>query len=249
MKTGVCTDAGKIREINQDDYAIHENGCCLYIVADGMGGHQCGEIASRMAVEVISDHVKKFMSQDLDASSAKGILFEAFNRANKKILEYTHVEPACAGMGTTLTLLYHCKRHSIIGHIGDSRAYILHDDSLVQVSNDHSLVEELRKSGEISDVEAQKHPQRHVITRALGMGDQVKADIYQVELHKNDRVLLCTDGLTNLVDDNELLEILSIDEPETVLAQRLVRLANERGGHDNITVLLVNIQGTSKESR
>lgn len=249
MKTGVCTDAGKIREINQDDYAIYENGCCLYIVADGMGGHQCGEIASRMAVEVIRDHVKKFMSNDLDAASAKGILLEAFNRANKKILEYTHVEPACAGMGTTLTLLYHCKRHSIIGHIGDSRAYILHNKLLNQVSNDHSLVEELRRSGEISDFEAQKHPQRHVITRALGMGDQVKADLFQVELYENDKVLLCTDGLTNLVDDEELLEILLLEESEPVLAQRLVKLAIERGGHDNITVLLVNIQGALKESR
>ncbi len=249
MKTGVCTDAGRIRDINQDDYAIHEDGCCLYIVADGMGGHQCGEIASRMAVEVISEHVKKFMSPDLEISSAKGILFEAFNRANKRILEYTHLEPACVGMGTTLTMLCHCAMHSIIGHIGDSRAYILHDNSLIQVSNDHSLVEELKKSGEISESEAQKHPQRHIITRALGMGDQVKADLFQVELHENDKVLLCTDGLTNLVNDEEILSTLLNIDPEPVLAQRLVQLAIERGGHDNITVLLVNIQGASKESR
>ncbi len=249
MKTGVCTDAGKIREINQDDYAIHENGCCLYIIADGMGGHQCGEIASRMAVEVISEHVKKFMSDDLDISSTKGILFEAFNRANKKILEYTHIEPACAGMGTTLTLLYYCARHSIIGHIGDSRAYVLHNNSLVQVSSDHSLVEELKRSGEITEIEAHNHPQRHVITRALGMGDQVKVDLFQVELHENDNVLLCTDGLTNLVNDDEICKTLLTIDPEPVLAQKLVQLAIERGGHDNITVLLVNIQGTSKESR
>lgn len=249
MKTGVCTDAGKIREINQDDYAIHENGCYLYIIADGMGGHQCGEIASRMAVEVISEHVKKFMSDDNDIASTKGILFEAFNRANKKILEYTHIEPACAGMGTTLTLLYHCARHSIIGHIGDSRAYVLHNNSLIQVSSDHSLVEELKRSGEITEIEAQNHPQRHVITRALGMGDQVKVDLFQVELHENDSVLLCTDGLTNLVNDDEILKTLLTIDPEPVLARKLVQIAIERGGHDNITVLLVNIQGASKESR
>lgn len=249
MKTGVCTDAGKIRELNQDDYAIYENDCCLYIVADGMGGHQCGEIASRMAVEMICQHVKNFMSPDMNVTSAKGILSEAFNRANKRIIEYSHIDPACAGMGTTLTLLYYCERHTVIGHIGDSRAYLLRKGKLKQLSKDHSLVAELHRSGEISEEEAQNHPQKHVITRALGMGDKVKADLFQVELFEEDRVLLCSDGLTNLVNDEEILEVITKTKPEHILANELVMLANDRGGHDNITVLLVNIQGAWKESR
>ncbi len=249
MKTGVCTDAGKVREINQDDYAIYENGCRLYIVADGMGGHQCGEIASRMAVEVIVEHVKKYMSPDMDGLSVKGILFEAYHRANKKILEYNQIEPACSGMGTTLTLLYHCQKHSLIGHIGDSRAYVLHNRQLDQVTEDHSLVAELCKNGEISKEEAKKHPQRHVITRALGMSDYSKADIFSIELHNNDKVLLCTDGLTNLVSDEEINDIMNRSSSEEELAHKMVQLAIERGGHDNITVVIVNIERILEESR
>lgn len=249
MKTGVCTDAGKVREINQDDYAIHENGCCLYIIADGMGGHQCGEVASRMAVEVVREHVKKYMSPDMDPTSAKGILYEAFSRANKRILEYAAIEPDCAGMGTTLTLLFHCRRQSLIGHVGDSRAYILNGERLDQVTEDHSLVAELYRRGELTEEEVQHHPKKHVITRALGMGDNVRADLIPVSLAVDDRVLLCTDGLTNLVGDNEILQLLQQYESEQLITEQLVQLANERGGYDNITVLLVNIQQDAKESR
>ena len=249
MKIGVCTDAGKVREINQDDYAIYENGCCLYIVADGMGGHQCGEIASRIAVEAVQDHVKRFMSADLDTTSAMGILYEALSRANKRILDYAGLEPTCNGMGTTLTLLFHCNRLSLIGHVGDSRAYILQGDELIQATEDHSLVAELFRSGELSEEEALNHPQRHVITRALGMGDNLRADLFPVDLKHEDRVLLCTDGLTNLVSDEELQAHLREPIPEQEIVRKLVHLANERGGHDNITVLLVRVQQTTKGSR
>jgi len=249
MRIGVCTDAGKVREINQDDYAIHENGYGLYVVADGMGGHQCGEIASRTAVEAIQEHVTSYITPDLDNTSTKGILYEAFRRANKRILEYAKLEPSCSGMGTTLTLLYHCGKHSFVGHVGDSRAYIMREGELNQVTEDHSLVEELRRRGEITEEEASNHPQKHVITRALGMGDTVRADLIPIELYENDHVLLCTDGLTNLVSHKEIKQIIQKHDSEQEAVNQLVQLAIERGGHDNITVLLVRIQPDIKESR
>jgi len=249
MRTGVCTDAGRIREINQDDYGILENGCCLYVVADGMGGHQCGEVASRMAVEAVVDHVRQYASPDLDQVAAEGLLFEAFQRANRRILDHARLEPSCAGMGTTLTLLFHSQKSAVIGHVGDSRAYLLRNKKFKQLTSDHSLVAELYRRGEITESEAINHPQKHVITRALGISDTVKTDFLAVELADRDLVILCTDGLTNMVSDTDIALMVQQEGDEQIAAKRLVELANQRGGHDNITVLLVRFQPDQKESR
>ncbi|MEN1759490.1 Stp1/IreP family PP2C-type Ser/Thr phosphatase [Anoxynatronum sibiricum] len=249
MRTGVCTDAGKIREINQDDYGILENGYGLYIVADGMGGHQCGEVASRMAVEAVLEHVRKYASPDLDNVAAEGLLFEAIQRANRRILDHARLEPSCSGMGTTLTALFHSPERSIVGHVGDSRAYLLRNNTLTQLTRDHSLVAELYLRGEITEAEAMNHPQKHVITRALGISDTIKTDFLSIELQTHDQVLLCTDGLTNMVSDADITLTVLQAANEQEAARNLVELANKQGGHDNITVLLVNAQPDQKESR
>ncbi len=249
MKTGVCSDTGKIREINQDDYLIAENGYCLYIVADGMGGHCCGEVASRLAVSAVQEHIKKYITPELDKTAVTGILYEAFHRANQKILQHTRLEPSCEGMGTTLTLMYFSHKQSIIGHIGDSRAYLMNHNTFQQVTEDHSLVAELYRRGEITEQEAMNHPQKHVITRALGITDTVRVDFIPVNLMNDDHVLLCTDGLTNMVSDKEIEDIIRHSPTEDEAAGKLVRLAIHRGGYDNITALIVRIQYDLKESR
>jgi PPM family protein phosphatase len=249
MKTGVCSDTGRIREVNQDDYLIAENGYCLYIVADGMGGHRCGEVASRLAVSAVQEHVKKYMTPQLDKTAVTGILYEAFHRANQKILQYARMEPSCEGMGTTLTLMYFSHKQSIIGHIGDSRAYMMNHNTFQQVTEDHSLVAELYRRGEITEQEAMNHPQKHVITRALGITDTVRVDFIPLNLVNDDTVLLCTDGLTNLVQDKEIEEIIRISATEDEAAGKLVSLAIHRGGYDNITALIVKVEYDLKESR
>jgi PPM family protein phosphatase len=249
MKTGVCSDTGKVRPINQDDYLISEDGCCLYIVADGMGGHRCGEVASRLAVEAVQEHVKRYISEGLDLTSVTGILYEALNRANRRIMDHARMEPLCEGMGTTLTLMLHSEKLSLIGHIGDSRAYLINRKFCRQITSDHSLVAELFRRGEINEQEAENHPQKHVITRALGISDIVRADFLPINPSHDDYVLLCTDGLTNLVNDDEIHTTILQSPTERDAAKKLVGLALDRGGYDNITALLIKVQRIQKESR
>jgi len=239
MEVGILSDTGIVREINQDDYLVHQNGYQMFLVADGMGGHSCGEVASQMAVDLVRRHASESMDQDVDPNKVIGILYEAFHQANRKILEYADMNRECLGMGTTLTMIWVQKCYGVIGHVGDSRIYMLRNKELIQLTEDHSLVAELFRKGEITKEEALIHPQKHVITRAMGIDETIRADFIPVELQAGDELLLCTDGITNLICDDELRNMLMRVDSAKDTAKAMVNLANERGGHDNSTVMIV----------
>lgn len=249
MISAAITDIGKVREINEDNYCIDEGRIGLYIVADGMGGHKSGEVASSIAIKIIREHIKLFLTDEYLEQTVKGVIFEAFNRANKEIYNKSKEDFSCEGMGTTVTMALIIENKVYVGHIGDSRAYLLREGELKQITEDHSLVAELVKNGSITEREAMKHPQKNIITRSLGTDENVKVDIFSLEFYKEDMLVLCTDGLTNFVDKEEMKKILIENEDCFESCSTLVTLANQRGGYDNITILIVKNQPTYTEGR
>ena len=244
MEIGACSHVGKIREINEDAFFIakdHEN---IFIVADGMGGHNAGEVASNIAIDTITAYIHTNMN--IQEENQELLIFreirKAIIEANRKILERSTADENCQGMGTTLTLALILSK-VYIGHIGDSRAYRISKQCMTQITEDHSLVAELVKNGSITEAEAKTHPQRNIITRALGTDENIKIDIYSVPFETEDIVVLCTDGLTNLVESSEILECMLYSESIKSACEHLVELANERGGYDNITILAIKNNG------
>lgn len=239
MNIGVASDVGKVRELNEDSYCIITGGCNFFIVADGMGGHNAGEVASQLAIEKIREHILKYLPQEREEEQIKGILFEAFKRANIEIFNKAKEEAECDGMGTTATAAVIIEDRIYIGHVGDSRAYLIRDRAIEQLTLDHSLVAELVRKGSISEVEAMQHPQKNIITRALGSCEGVKPDIYTADFKKSDVLVLCTDGLSNFIDKYELEKcVLEIGDCQEC-CDYLVALANQRGGFDNITLIII----------
>ncbi|WP_026476444.1 Stp1/IreP family PP2C-type Ser/Thr phosphatase [Alkaliphilus transvaalensis] len=252
MNIGAITDIGKVREINEDNFCIFNEGIELYLVADGMGGHNAGEVASQIAIDTIKEHIIRYISEemdDLDDESVKGILFEAFNRANREILNRSKTDDQCEGMGTTATLIIKLKERLYIAHIGDSRAYLIRNKEIRQLTQDHSLVAELVRRGSISEREAMKHPQKNVITRALGTDDYIKVDLLTSDIQPLDILVLCTDGLSNFVDKYEIEKLVLEVEDCDDCCRELVSLANQRGGFDNITVIVVKNNINESEGR
>ncbi|MBS4008295.1 MAG: Stp1/IreP family PP2C-type Ser/Thr phosphatase [Clostridium sp.] len=244
MRAAGISHPGRVREKNEDGYLIWQQGTIsLFAVADGMGGHAAGEVASTLALETIR---QSLIEQQLtlyekvaDGCTIEPYLTEILTVANGKILLAGGNGTECVGMGTTLTLLLSVSGQAWIGHIGDSRAYLLRQGRLQMLTEDHTLVSQLARSGQISEEEKKNHPQRHILTQALGTEQAPSFDIQKFLLQAGDLILLCTDGLYGLVDDEELLrETQASDSPENIL-ERLVELANERGGIDNITAILV----------
>ena len=249
MKVAAISDVGKVREINEDNYYIYENDIKFYIVADGMGGHKSGEVASAIGINAIKDHLLKYLKDENEEQSIKGIIYQAFHQANKEIYNKSLEDKDCEGMGTTITMALLIDNKLYIGHVGDSRGYILRNGVLEQLTQDHSLVAELVRSGSITEREAMRHPQKNIITRSLGTDKNVKVDIFTLDFKKEDILILCTDGLTNSVDKYELQSILNnMDEPIDA-CNELISLANKRGGYDNVTALIVENKSKSKESR
>lgn len=242
MKVGYVTDVGKVREINEDSYYVDEEDG-LFIVADGMGGHQAGEVASEMAVKTISSMIKEAISQKVKDNQVPKVIKKAIGRANEEIYTKSMRNPDLNGMGTTVVLAL-CRNNKIyIAHVGDSRAYLIRKNMIKQLTEDHSVVANLIKAGEITAKEARTHHLRHVITRALGTSDNVEIDICSYYWQKGDYFLLCSDGLTDLMEDEEIKGIvLSGGDPQRS-CEDLVNLANERGGRDNITVVLIYMDG------
>ncbi len=238
MNIGAMSHVGKVRDINEDNYCVLEKDYNLFIVADGLGGHNAGEIASFLAIDSIKGHIAEHISIDMEEQLIKGIIYEAFNRANKSI--YTHAEEnlSCNGMGTTTTLALKINSTLYIGHVGDSRAYIIRDDGIQQITLDHSLVAELVRSGKITETQATKYPWKNIITRALGMDKNIKVDIFTTDFSSLDILILCTDGLSNFVDKYEIEEIVSGIKDSNEACEKLISVANKRGGYDNITVLV-----------
>lgn len=235
MKVTAITDRGSIRALNEDSFCLPPEGerwCC---VADGMGGHLAGDIASDMAVRVFSEG----MSGHTDDTAE--CLLEVFRRANERIFRAQMDDPSRAGMGTTMTALALDGGEALIAHVGDSRAYLFRKKKLSQITTDHSYVEELVRQGLITRSAARFHPDRNVILRALGTDETVEADLYRVALEKGDVFLLCTDGLSGYVEDKKIAEVLSSRKQAESKAKTLRDLALAAGGGDNITVLLVSV--------
>lgn len=249
MNVSAISDIGKVRDLNEDNYCISEKGYGLYIVADGMGGHNAGEVASFLVVNSIKDHITKYVSVDMEEQSIKGIIYEAFSRANETVYVHAGENSSCDGMGTTATLALKINSTLYIGHVGDSRAYIIKDGTIKQITEDHSLVAELVRSGSITEVEAMKHPQKNIITRALGTNKTIKVDIFDVDFNHTDILVLCTDGLSNFVDKYEIEKAVLEYGDSNEACERLVSMANKRGGYDNITVLVAKNNERNIESR
>ncbi len=245
LKCGGCTDLGRSRPVNEDGYYIsnylEELSSMYAIVADGMGGHLAGEVASGLAITYVSELINERFCAQMNRADIKDLLISAVKAANTKIYEKSRKDAECIGMGTTLTMCFVWGDTAFVAHVGDSRAYILRDDAFHQITGDHSLVQELLASGRITKEEAEHHPQKNVITRALGTDANIEIDMYELPLVAKDTLLLCSDGLSNMLTDEEIKTILQKGKKETPesLATRLVFEANQKGGYDNITAVLL----------
>ena len=223
-----ASDTGKKRRRNEDSYVVAPP---LFAVADGMGGAQAGEVASKLAAAALED-------TDSGSSSGQERVVSLIQEANRRVYARANTDPATSGMGTTMTVALVEGQVVTIGHVGDSRAYLVRAGSLEQLTEDHSLVNELLKSGKLSPQEAETHPQRSVITRAVGTDPDVEVDAFTVDALEGDVFLLCSDGLTDMVDDEGILDVVERyhDDLDRV-AKSLVSAANRGGGEDNITVI------------
>ncbi len=231
---GSVSDLGRVRAVNQDAALVADD---LFVVADGMGGHRGGEVASEIAVTVMGDEV---VEPTVDA------LVAAVISANRKINNRSRDEAELSGMGTTVTAMAlisddEGERLGVV-NVGDSRTYVVDQDELVQLTDDHSLVGEMLRSGQLTKEEALDHPQRNILTRALGVDSEVEVDWFEIQIRQGDRYLLCTDGLFNEVSEDQIASVMRrLADPDEA-AQELVRLAVEHGGRDNITVVIVDVE-------
>lgn len=237
MKVYAISDVGKVRPINEDSYYLPQEGEQFCAVADGMGGHNAGEVASAMAVETFA----KVMRSAGKASGAA--LHTAVTRANEAVFEEAGRDPGKSGMGTTFTALSELEGSVHIAHVGDSRAYLIRNGAIMRVTMDHTLVEEMVIQGLITVREARVHPQRNYVTRALGTRRRVDVDLIQLESRPDDVYLLCTDGLSNHVEEKDMLAItLSQDMDWDEKLRRMLQLALDAGGPDNITAMYVTFE-------
>lgn len=242
MVKAAVSDIGRHRDKNQDGYYLSdESEDPIYIVADGMGGHKCGEIASSMALDSV---IKRFKDNKEPLSNKDDILKlikTSMEAANIKIYLKSLEMVECKGMGTTMTLAYIFKDKILIGHVGDSRAYIIRDKKIYQITEDHSYINELLKNGTITLQEAKEHPKKNMITRALGVSSIVEVDIIQKKYKKDDILLLCSDGLFNMLSEVEITGVFNEESSMVKCSQTLIDMANEKGGFDNITVIVVKL--------
>ncbi|MFD1038036.1 Stp1/IreP family PP2C-type Ser/Thr phosphatase [Virgibacillus byunsanensis] len=248
MKGKFTTDQGKVRNHNEDSGGVFYNRSqqLLAIVADGMGGHQAGDIASKMATSIIQE---KWEETDSKASpeEIEEWLWNAVITMNKSIYHEANNNEACQGMGTTIVVTVCTDEFVTIAHIGDSRCYLLNENNFTQITDDHSLVNELVRSGQISKDDAEQHPRKNVLLRALGTEEQITAEIQSIGWEQGDRLLLCSDGLTNKVTDEELAELIVSDSGLEETMQQFINLANERGGEDNISLAIISHDSPAKE--
>lgn len=240
MKIVAKTDKGRVRESNQDAYAVGEfpDEVAWAVVCDGMGGAAGGNIASALAVKVISDKINASYRENMRDASIKNMLDSALVAANIEVYDMADTKPELHGMGTTVVCAVVRDGYAFIAHAGDSRAYIFDGQKLMQVTTDHSVVQNLIDKGEITKEQAQFHPNKNLITRAIGVDKNIDIDFDEVELNDNEFLILCTDGLTNYVTDDELIDEVS-DGRYYAFADRLVKKANNNGGGDNITVVAI----------
>lgn len=234
------TNKGMERPRNEDScYAASRSYHAFMVVADGMGGHRAGNIASEIAAK---EAERAWQRADLEGllpgEGSRTFITGFIDKANRRILDQAEKSLTEKGMGTTVTAALLCGARLTIGHVGDSRAYNISDGKISQLTKDHSFLEQMIETGRITAEEARTHPKRHILTRALGISPDLKIDVDELEVEFGSTLLLCTDGLTNMLRDEEILAVVQTKPDPQHIAETLVKMANERGGHDNITVIV-----------
>ena len=242
MKVFGITDKGKVRKENQDRFLIEvidDKDCVIAVLCDGMGGARAGGTASSMAVETFMSHAIAYFNSESDTRSINEMTTAACAAANDEIYRKSITDFGCIGMGTTLVSAIVKDTEAVVANIGDSRAYLISGEKIEQITCDHSLVWELLKSGSITKDEAKNHPRKNIITRAVGVDRAVLCDVFTLDIKKNDIILLCSDGLTNLVEDEELLSAFKGKTSPEKSCGKLMNTALKRGAHDNVTVTAI----------
>lgn len=241
MKIFGASDIGTMRNNNQDAFinTVLSSNAVLSVVCDGMGGANAGNVASSIAVNTITEYVKRSFTPDIKSSSAKNLLVSAIESANSEIFEQASNNSHYNGMGTTAVVALVVGNTAFLSHVGDSRAYLVSKDEAVQLTKDHSMIQTLIENGHLTAEEAQFHPKRNVITRAIGTQATVDIDFAEIDL-TNECLLLCTDGISNVIQTDELVSAVENTVLED-LPEALIKLANERDSGDNVTVTVVKI--------
>ena len=246
MRVYSATNIGMKRKMNQDYVFASQtpvgNLPNLFAVADGMGGHNAGDYASSHAVRILVDEIR----EDTDYNPVK-VIRHAIETANTEIIEQAQKDEKLRGMGTTMVVATIVGQYAYVANVGDSRLYLIRDD-IRQITKDHSLVEEMVRSGKLKKEEARKHPNKNVITRAVGVEREVNIDFFDLRVRKGDKILLCSDGLSNMLEDSEICAIVKSGGDVEERARKLITAANQNGGKDNISVVLVEpLSGEVKE--
>lgn len=233
---------GLVREKNEDSYGYYvaeQDWPVVFIVADGMGGHSKGELASKIAVEYSRDRLSEDLNKADQAEVVEALISDTMQKANVEVYLKSLEDSANSGMGTTLTLTVIYPGACYLGHVGDSRCYIMRKGILEKISRDHTLIQEMQDAGTLTEEEGSKHPQRHILTQALGVPEYLKPVVIRLETKKNDRFILCSDGLHGYVDESKIADTVRKAKTAESCVEELVNLALEAGGQDNITVVAV----------
>ncbi len=240
MRVAAKTDTGQVRQMNEDCYSVGElpNGMVWAVICDGMGGAAGGNIASQTAVKLIAESIGASYQDQMSSRSIRNLLVAAVDNANMRIFDLSVANESLSGMGTTVVAALVAQRKVYIAHAGDSRAYIFAEGRLMQLTKDHSVVQAMLDSGQITPTEARTHPRKNLITRALGVGENLDVDYCEEEFEPGDILLICTDGLTNAVEPEQIQRTMQ-QAGFAACAEALVALANENGGPDNITVVAI----------
>lgn len=234
------TDKGRVRENNQDTFRIGTlSKTAVYaVVCDGMGGVAGGNIASAIAADMVENRIKEQYRENMPETSVLNMLESAVDAANVQVYDKALSEPDLMGMGTTLVCTIVDGNSAYVVHVGDSRLYHLTQTELLQITTDHSVVQEMIEKGQLTEAQAKEHPRKHFITRAVGVDVHVRSDFDILTISDGDKLLLCTDGLTNMLDDSTIERLLRTENGE-ILLSTLIELANQAGGNDNITAVIV----------
>lgn len=247
MDMYALSDIGKQRETNQDAFEIRNIGSLyFYVVADGMGGHLGGEVASSLSISSFFEYLEIYINKENFSNSNVGAaLYKAVEEANYKVFLNSIENREYSNMGTTFTSICIDGQNAHICHVGDSRIYLFRSGVLLQKTNDHTYANELFLAGEITETEAEESIKKHILTRALGTEFDIEIDSYFLTLKKEDKILICSDGLSNMVKNSEIKEILERENDIKTATESLINLANFHGGNDNITAILININDDS----
>ncbi len=243
MKVWGYTDVGQVRKNNQDSFSIEilDDGQALCVVCDGMGGAKAGNVASKLAANAFIEHAKSVIRPGITSKDVEEIVLDSLAAANQSVNDMAVSDSFYNGMGTTLVGAISTEDGVVIINVGDSRAYLINKEGIERITRDHSVVEDMVEMGKLTAEEAKEHPGKNLITRAVGTDESVNGDVYNVKVESGTYILMCTDGLTNLVSDQEILYEVLYGEDTEECCKRLTEIANSRGGFDNITAVLLAI--------